>query len=89
MFATTIQPCGIEGKNYKFSELSQYNHAFKFLTSLAFDRKEQMSSTFKDVSSILYSYRELELLIRNSKSIIPIIVTPLDNGVFLNSLNGN
>lgn len=83
--------CGIEGKNYKLSKLSQYHHAFTFLSSLALDRKEQMSSTFKDVSTILYNYKELELLIRNSRSIIPIIVTPLvvTIGIFLNSLNGN
>ena len=82
--------CGIEGKNYKFSKLSQYHDAFTFISSLATDKKELMSSTFRDVSTILYSYKELELLIRNSKSIIPIIITPIvvTIGVFLNSLNG-
>ena len=81
--------CGIEGKNYNFSKLSQYHDAFTFISSLTTDKKELMSSTFKDVSTILYSYRDLELLIRNSKSIIPIVITPIVViiGVFLNSLH--
>lgn len=82
--------CGIEGKNYQYSEFLQYHHAFKFISSLVSDRKEQLSSTFKEISVILYNYKELEILIRNSKSIIPIIATPIivTIGIFLNSLNG-
>lgn len=83
--------CGIEGKNYKFSRLSQYHDAFTFISSLSTDKKELMTNTFKDVSAILYNYKELENLIRNSKSIIPIIATPIivTIGIFLNTLNGN
>ena len=81
--------CGIDGKNYKLSHLSQYHHAFTFLYSLGTDKKELVSNTFKDVSTILYNYKELELLIRNSRSVVPIIITPLivTIGIFINSLH--
>jgi len=94
-YATTVRNdsnlCGIEGKKYEFSRLSQYNDAFTFISSLTTDKKELMTKTFNDVSAVLYNYRELELLIRHSKSVIPIIVTPIivTIGVFLNSLNSN